>query len=247
MNALEISQITFSYNAKEVRRNDGAECALCDFSMQVQPGEMHALVGPNGAGKTTLMRLITGQLRGYEGDIQIYGRKHDDPGALSMVGYAPQPISVFPSLSAWENLRVFGVMAGLSDEELKDRAAAVMEVTGLLPYATKRAATFSGGMLRRLNLAVALLHSPRLLLLDEPTVGVDPQSRNNIYETLNTLNAQGVAAVLCTHIMAEAQCMCSRVTLLDRGSVIFSGTMRDIPDLEKFFLEKTGRCLRDDA
>jgi len=124
---------------------------------------------------------------------------------------------------------------------------AVLEATGLLPYAKKRTSTYSGGMLRRLNLAVALLHSPRLLLLDEPTVGVDPQSRNNIYETLNALNAQGVAVVLCTHIMDEAQRMCSKLTLLDRGEMIFSGEMREIPDLEKFFLEKTGRSLRDDS
>lgn len=247
MKALEISQITFSYDVKDTRRKDRTGCVLRDFSLQVQSGEMHALVGPNGAGKTTLMRLITGQLRGYDGDIKIYGRKHDDSAALSMVGYAPQPISVFPSLSAWENLRVFGVMAGLSDQELKNRATAVMEATGLLPYAMKRVTTFSGGMLRRLNLAVALLHSPRLLLLDEPTAGVDPQSRNNIYETLNALNAQGVAAVLCTHLMDEAQRLCSRVTVLDKGAVIFSGAMRDIQDLEKFFLEKTGRSLRDDA
>ena len=242
MKALEISQVTFSYDQKE-----SAGFALRDFSMVVQAGEMHAFVGPNGAGKTTLMKLITGQLRGCQGNIKIYGRPSDDPAALSAIGYAPQPVSVFPSLSAWENLRVFGVMAGLADRVLKERAMAVLEATGLLPYAKKRTSTYSGGMLRRLNLAVALLHSPRLLLLDEPTVGVDPQSRNNIYETLNALNAQGVAVVLCTHIMDEAQRMCSKLTLLDRGEMIFSGEMREIPDLEKFFLEKTGRSLRDDS
>lgn len=247
MKALEISHVTFSYHQKAPLPKEGADWALRDFSMQVQAGEMHALVGPNGAGKTTLMKLITGQLRGGRGDIKIYGRKPDDPAALSAIGYAPQPVSVFASLSAWENLRVFGVMANLPDDVLKERAMAVLEATGLLPYASKRTATYSGGMLRRLNLAVALLHSPRLLLLDEPTVGVDPQSRNNIYETLSKLNAQGVAAVLCTHIMDEAQRMCSSITLLDRGELIFSGAMKDIPDLEKFFLEKTGRSLRDDS
>jgi len=247
MKALEIAQITFSYNQKaDNSASGGDEYALRDFSMSVEGGEIHALLGPNGAGKTTLMRLITGQLRGYRGRIFIDGNKNDDRDALMSLGYAPQPVSVFISLTALENLRVFGVMAGLSHDNLKERSHAVLEETGLLPYAKKRASTYSGGMLRRLNLAVALLHSPRLLLLDEPTVGVDPQSRHNIYETLKKMNSAGVTIVLCTHIMDEAQRLCSRVTMLDRGSVIFSGNMNEIGNLEKFFLERTGRGLRDD-
>lgn len=247
MKALEISQITFSYNqTADMSAARETEYALRDFSMSVEAGEIHALLGPNGAGKTTLMRLITGQLRGYQGSIFIYGNKNNDRDALISMGYAPQPVSVFTSLTALENLRVFGVMAGLSHDHLKERSNAVLEETGLLPYAQKRASTYSGGMLRRLNLAVALLHSPRLLLLDEPTVGVDPQSRNNIYSTLKKMNAAGIAIVLCTHMMDEAQRMCSKVTMLDRGSVIFAGDMNEIDNLEKFFLERTGRGLRDD-
>ncbi len=247
MKALEISQITFSYD-RAVDKSSGGEIeyALRDFSMSVEAGEIHALLGPNGAGKTTLMRLITGQLRSYSGSIFIHGSKNDSKEALNYIGYAPQPVSVYTSLTAQENLHVFGVMAGLFQENLEERSKAVLEETGLFPYAQKRASSYSGGMLRRLNLAVALLHSPRLLLLDEPTVGVDPQSRNNIYETLNKLNADGIAIVLCTHIMEEAQRMCSKVTLLDRGSVIFAGDMSEIDNLEKFFLEHTGRGLRDD-
>jgi len=247
MKALEISHVTFSYYQTAAKAGlSGAECALSDFSMSVESGQLHALLGPNGAGKTTLMRLITGQLRGYQGRILIYGHENEDSKALTSIGYAPQPVSVFTSLSAWENLRVFGTMAGLSEDLLKERSKEVLEETGLLPYAQKRTSTFSGGMLRRLNLAVAMLHSPQLLLLDEPTVGVDPQSRNHIYETLKKMNASGIAIVLCTHIMDEAQRMCSRVTMLDRGSVIFSGAMNEIDNLEKFFLERTGRGLRDE-
>jgi len=247
MKALKISQITFSYNQTAAKpAAHETEYALRDFSISVESGQIHALLGPNGAGKTTLMRLITGQLRGYEGSISIYGNKNDSREALISIGYAPQPISVYTSLTALENLRVFGVMAGLSREHLKERSNAVLEETGLLPYAQKRASTYSGGMLRRLNLAVALLHSPRLLLLDEPTVGVDPQSRNHIYETLKKMNSAGITIVLCTHIMDEAQRMCSKVTMLDRGSVIFSGDMNKIDNLEKFFLERTGHGLRDE-
>ncbi|MBN1365745.1 MAG: ABC transporter ATP-binding protein [Syntrophaceae bacterium] len=247
MKALEVSQITFSYNQRADKPAvKETECALRDFSMSVDGGEIHALLGPNGAGKTTLMRLITGQLRGNQGSILIYGSKNDSREALVSIGYAPQPISVYASLTAMENLRVFGVMAGLSDDVLKKRSEEVLEETGLVAYVQKRTAAYSGGMLRRLNLAVALLHSPRLLLLDEPTVGVDPQSRNHIYETLKKMNAAGIAIVLCTHIMEEAQRMCSKVTMLDRGRVIFSGGMNEIDNLEKFFLERTGRGLRDE-
>ena len=247
MKALEISQVTFAYKQTADKSSAaGIEYVLRDFTMSVESGQMHALLGPNGAGKTTLMRLITGQLRGYQGSIFIYGHKNDDRQALTAIGYAPQPVSVFTSLTARENLRVFGAMAGLSEETLKERSHAVLEETGLLPYAQKRASTYSGGMLRRLNLAVAFLHSPRLLLLDEPTVGVDPQSRNHIYETLIKMNASGIAIVLCTHIMDEAQRMCSRLTMLDTGAVIYSGAMNEIDNLENFFLERTGRDLRDE-
>ncbi|MGD0021542.1 MAG: ABC transporter ATP-binding protein [Smithellaceae bacterium] len=247
MKALEISGITYSYN-QSVDRSGIAEneYALRDFSMSVQSGQFHALLGPNGAGKTTLMRLITGQLRGYIGDVFIYGHKNWDKELLNSIGYAPQPISVYTTLTAMENLRIFGVMAGLSKDSLSRQSKEVLEETGLSSHAQKRVSTYSGGMLRRLNLAVALLHSPQLLLLDEPTVGVDPQSRNHIYETLKKINAAGITIVLCTHIMDEAQRLCSRVTLLDKGSVIFSGDMKEIDNLEKFFLERTGRELRDE-
>ena len=239
MNALDISSISFCY--------DGAPlCALQNFSLTVAKGRMHALLGPNGAGKSTLMRIITGQMRGYSGEVFIYGGKMPDQDRLPLIGYAPQPISLYTTLTAMENLKFFGTMAGLKEHEIKDRSEIVLEETGLSSYALKYVNTYSGGMLRRLNLAVALLHSPKLLLLDEPTVGVDPQSRNHIYETLSRLNAEGMTILLCTHIMDEAQRLCSRVTMVDKGSAIFNGDMNEIDNLEKFFLEKTGRGLRDE-
>ena len=239
MNALDISSITFSYEGTPA-------CALQNFSLSVADGSMHALLGPNGAGKTTLMRIITGELRGYSGEVFIYGDKMPDQNTLRSIGYAPQPISLYTTLTAMENLRFFGAMAGLPDSELRDRSEKVLEETGLSSYALKYVNTYSGGMQRRLNLAVALLHSPKLLLLDEPTVGVDPQSRHHIYEALSKFNAEGMTILLCTHIMDEAQRLCSRVTLVDKGAAIFNGNMNEIDDLEKFFLEKTGRGLRDE-
>ena len=239
MNALDISSITFSYDGAQV-------CALQNFSLTVADGRMQALLGPNGAGKSTLMRIITGQLRGYSGDVLIYNNKMPDRSALLSIGYAPQPISLYTALTTRENLRFFGAMAGLSDEQIVLRSKIVLEQTGLTDHAEETVMTFSGVMQRRLNLAVALLHSPKLLLLDEPTVGVDPQSRNHIYETLTGLNAEGMTILLCTHIMEEAARLCSRVTVADKGEMIFSGPMSDIDNLEKFFLEKTGRELRDE-
>ena len=239
MKALAVSSVTFSY--------DGApQCALNNFSISVEEGRMQAFLGPNGAGKSTLMRIITGQLRGYSGEVLIYGDKMTDRSALISIGYAPQPISLYTALTARENLRFFGAMAGLSDKQSVLRSAIVLEQTGLAAHAEEMVATYSGGMQRRLNLAVALLHSPKLLLLDEPTVGVDPQSRNHIYDTLTELNAAGMTILLSTHIMEEAQRLCSSVTLADRGEVIFNGPMSEIDNLEKLFLEKTGRGLRDE-
>lgn len=247
MKALEISGITFSYNHMVNKSADVPhEYALKNFTLSVEDGRIHALLGPNGAGKTTLMRVITGQLRGYSGDITVFDRKPADTEVLKSIGYAPQPISLFASLSAMENLRFFGVMAGLSDKQLKERSLEVLEMAGLIECAEKRVSTYSGGMLRRLNLAVALLHVPRLLLLDEPTAGVDPQSRHHIYETLKKLNAAGMTILLSTHVMEEAQRLCSGVTLIDKGAAVFAGDMSGIDNLERFFLEKTGHGLRDE-
>jgi len=239
VNALDISSITFSYDKAPV-------CALQNFSLTVFDGRFQALLGPNGAGKSTLMRVVTGQLRGYSGNVCIYGTPMPDRNALLSIGYAPQPISLYTALTARENLRFFGAMAGLSDEQIASRSAIVLEQIGLADHAEEQVATYSGGMQRRLNLAVALLHSPKLLLLDEPTVGVDPQSRNHIYNTLMELNAAGMTILLSTHFMEEAQRLCSIVTLADKGEVIFNGPMSEIDNLEKFFLEKTGRGLRDE-
>lgn len=239
MNALDISAVTYSYGNK-------AANALNNFSMSVATGSMHALVGPNGAGKSTLMRVITGQFRSYAGRVIIRGRTMPDRDALLSVGYAPQPISVYTGLTAMENLFFFGAMAGMSKDRAASRAQEVLEQTGLADHARQLVSTYSGGMQRRLNLAVALLHSPLLLLLDEPTVGIDPQSRHHIYETLTSLNAAGMTVLLSTHIMEEAQRLCRVVTLADKGTVIYDGPMSEIDNLERFFLEKTGRGLRDD-
>jgi len=246
MKALDISQISFSYHSSADQSAGGTGYALHHFSMSIEQGKIHALLGPNGAGKTTLMKIITGVLRGYSGEVFVLGNKMPDNKALISIGCAPQAISLYMSLTALENLHFFGVMANLSEAQIAARSDAVLAQTGLTDHAQKIVSTYSGGMQRRLNLAVALLHSPKLLLLDEPTVGVDPQTRNHIYETLSHLHASGMTILLSTHMMEEAARLCSSVTLLDKGEIIFDGPMSAIDNLEKFFLEKTGRGLRDD-
>ncbi|HOC58695.1 MAG TPA: ABC transporter ATP-binding protein [Smithellaceae bacterium] len=238
MKALSVSSVTFRYE-------DSPRLALDQFSLTIAEGRMHALLGPNGAGKSTLMRIITGIQRGYSGSVLVFGHKMPDRSALLSLGYAPQAISLYPTLTARENLRFFGAMANLSDEELAHRSKEVLDRTGLNDRADEPVSQYSGGMQRRLNLAVAILHEPKMLLLDEPTVGVDPQSRNHIYETLLSLHASGMTILLSSHIMEEAQRLCSNVTLMDEGKVIFDGQMSEIDNLERFFLEKTGRGLRD--
>ena len=222
MNALDISSITFSYEGATV-------CALQNVSLTVTDGRIQALLGPNGAGKSTLMRIVTGQMRGYSGDVSVYGTKMPDRSALLSIGYAPQPISLYTSLTARENL-AFLRSDGRTcrTNKLHCVRKSCWNRIGLTDHAEEQVATYSGGMQRRLNLAVALLHSPKLLLLDEPTVGVDPQSRNHIYDTLMELNAAGMTILLSTHIMEEAQRLCSSVTLADKGEVIFDGPMSGI-------------------
>ena len=230
---------------RDLQVHFGVINAIKGISFEVPAGKIVTLIGANGAGKSTLMRIVTGQLRGHSGEVSVYGLATPDPKALSFIGCAPQPISLYPSLTAWENLRFFGVMAGLSKDQIAQRSEWALEKTGLAEYSESAVASFSGGMQRRLNLAVALLHSPKLLLLDEPSAGVDPQSRNHMYDLLAELNAGDVTILLCTHIMEEAQRLCSGLTLLDRGERIYDGRMSDIDNLEEFFLEKTGRGLRD--
>jgi len=188
--------------------------------MSVDKGNIHALLdqrcGQDHADEDRYRRS-----KRLLGRIFVLGNRMPDNTALTSIGCAPQAISLYMPLTALENLHFFGVMANLSDEQISERSDYVLAQTGLTDHAKKLVSAYSGGMQRRLNLAVALLHSPKLLLLDEPTVGVDPQSRHHIYETLIKLNSSGITILLSTHIMEEAARLCSNVTLLDTGKTNF--------------------------
>jgi ABC-2 type transport system ATP-binding protein len=208
----------------------GAVRALAGVSLDVAEGEMLALLGPNGAGKTTLIRAIAGRVALDAGEIRVFGTPVTGRRTPRELGMVPQEIALYPLLSATENLTAFGELQGLSAATLRDRVAWALDRSGLADRAGDQVRQFSGGMKRRLNIACGVVHHPRLVLLDEPTVGVDPQSRDRIYEMLGELAASGVALLVTTHHLEEAEARCSRTVIIDHGRVIASGTLGDLVD-----------------
>ena len=215
---------------RDLRRRYGQRLAVDGVGFRVDPGETYGLLGPNGAGKTTTISMICGLLRRDGGEVTVAGASLDrDPGAVkAAIGYVPQDIALYPDLSGGENLRFWGRMQGLSGHELAARVDAVLEVVGLADRARDKVADYSGGMQRRLNIGAGLLHRPRLLVLDEPTVGVDPQSRNAILENVEALRGEGAAVLYTTHYMEEAERLCDRVGIIDQGRLIAEGTRREL-------------------
>jgi ABC-2 type transport system ATP-binding protein len=204
--------------------------AVDGVSFEVTEGETYGLLGPNGAGKTTTISIIAGLLRPDAGEVHVLGEQLTprSSSAKAAIGLVPQELAVYPDLTARENLRFFGRLHGLGRAELARRMDEVLEVTGLTDRADDRADTFSGGMKRRLNIGVGLLHRPKLLVLDEPTVGVDPQSRNAILESVEQLATEGMAVLYTTHYMEEAERLCDRVGIVDLGHLIAEGRSRDL-------------------
>jgi len=215
---------------RDLRRRYGQRLAVDGVGFRVDPGETYGLLGPNGAGKTTTISMVCGLLRRDGGEVTVAGASLDrDPGAVkAAIGYVPQDIALYPDLSGAENLRFWGRMQGLSGHELAARVDAVLEVVGLADRARDKVADYSGGMQRRLNIGAGLLHRPRLLVLDEPTVGVDPQSRNAILENVEALRGEGAAVLYTTHYMEEAERLCDRVGIIDQGRLIAEGTRREL-------------------
>jgi ABC-2 type transport system ATP-binding protein len=215
---------------RNLTKRYGGITALAGVSLHIGPGEFFGLLGPNGAGKSTLMSLVSGLRTPDSGSIELAGQPVT-AGSFSVrrnLGLVPQTIALFPELTAEENLRIFGELQGLRGSRLRaalDEAFAAAQLDDRRHSLVK---TFSGGMQRRLNLVAALLHRPKLLLCDEPTVGVDPQSRNAIFEHLKHLNRSGVTIVYSTHYMEEAERLCSRIGIIDHGSILALGTLDDL-------------------
>lgn len=205
----------------------GERAALSGVSLHLAPGERLALLGPNGAGKTTLVRTIAGRVRPDAGEVRLFGQAVM-PGARQgreALAIVPQELAIYPSLTARENLESFGALQGVRGRDLRERVDWALTFTGLSDRANDTAGTFSGGMKRRLNIACSVLHQPRVILLDEPTVGVDPQSRQRIWEMLDELRDAGASIILTTHQLDEAESVCDRIVIIDHGRVIADGTL----------------------
>lgn len=208
----------------------GERVAVDDLTFTITPGETFGLLGPNGAGKTTTINMLVGLLKPDQGSIQIGAelestRDPRDSTVRQQIGIAPQSLSLYDELTARENLDFFGGLYGLAGSILKKRREWVLELSGLTDRQRDRVGTYSGGMKRRLNIAAALIHEPSILLLDEPTVGVDPQSRNHIFESIQALSDAGLTIVYTTHYMEEAQRLCDRVAIMDHGKLLALDTV----------------------
>ena len=215
--------------ATGLRKRFGARVAVDGVSLRVDPGEIYGLLGPNGAGKTTTILLVCGVLPRDGGRVLVDGRDLDSgPAARARIGLAPQWLGLYPDLTGRENLEFWGRMYGLEGPALASAVDAALFGVGLIDRARDLVATYSGGMMRRLNLASALLHRPPLLVLDEPTVGVDPQSRNAIFEHVAKLRAEGTAILYTTHYMEEAERLCDRIGIIDGGRLQAEGTRREL-------------------
>ena len=217
----------------DLRKSFGDRIAVDGVGFSIGPSETYGLLGPNGAGKTTTISMICGLLVRNGGTVTVDGRPVDigEAEAKRAIGYVPQEVAIYPDLTARENLLFFGQLYRLGGSELRGRVDEVLEIIELTDRANDRTDQFSGGMKRRLNIGIGLLHRPKLLVLDEPTVGVDPQSRNAILTSVEELGQRGMAILYTTHYMEEAERLCDRVGIIDHGQIKAEGTRRELVSL----------------
>jgi len=214
----------------DVRKHYGSHAALRGVGLTVHAGELFGLLGPNGAGKTTLLSILSGLTGADSGTVTLF----DEPLTATSaklrrrIGLATQDLALYPDLTARENLLFFGRLYGLDEAKLRSRCEQLLDTVGLTDRAGDRAGTYSGGMKRRLNLAVAVVHKPDILLLDEPTTGVDPQSRNHIFEQVRSLNRDGLTVIYTSHYMEEVESLCPRIAILDQGQIQACDTLPNL-------------------
>lgn len=233
---------------------NGEKNVLNGFSFSVYPGEIYGFLGPNGAGKSTTIKILSGLISSDSGTISVMGRdlQNYSDQIKRCIGVVPQDIAIFPTLSAYENLIVFGGIYGIQTRHLYRRIRYLLRLFGLDEHRNKKVELYSGGMKRRINIIVGMLHEPSLLLLDEPTVGIDVQSKNVIIENLKMLNSKGTTILYTSHDMDEAQQFCTKVGIIDEGKIISEGSPEeliassaDCTNLESVYLKLTGKKLRD--
>lgn len=204
--------------------------AVKGVGLEIKKGDIHGILGPNGAGKSTLLGCITGLVDYDDGEV-VFEEKYPLKGWSRYIGFVPQELAIYPELSPYENVRFFASLYGCKGKELEQRVLDAIDFVGLMEVKDKKSSEFSGGMKRRLNLACAIAHSPKIIIMDEPTVGIDPQSRNRILENVKQLNEKGVTIIYTTHYMEEVEAICNKITVIDHGRVIAHGTKGEIKSL----------------
>lgn len=217
----------------QVTKKFGDVTAVDKVSLEIEEGEIFGLLGPNGAGKSTAINMITGLLSIDKGSISIYGKdvRKDKMSTKSCVGIVPQDIAIYEDLTSLENVKFFASLYGLRGEMLEEAALEALEFTGLSEKKNQFPKSFSGGMKRRLNIACAIAHKPKLIIMDEPTVGIDPQSRNHILQSVKKLNEMGSTIIYTSHYMEEVEEICTRIAIMDRGKVIALGTCDELENM----------------
>lgn len=244
--AVNIENLCFHYPGNSGVTYDG-------LNLKIAEGERFGLFGPNGAGKTTLMNLMTGLLVAEKGTVELLGHKigTKSKAVNKLFGFVPQDFSFYQELSPIENLEFFGAWYGLSRKQIAHRSADLLEILGLTDVSHKAVENFSGGMKRRVNLAIGVIHNPKILFLDEPTVGVDVQTRHAIIDYLKQLNKQGTTLIYTSHQLAEAEGLCEQIALVDKGEIVREGKLDSLleeyghQDLEELFLNLTGKDYRN--
>ncbi|MCR5094480.1 MAG: ABC transporter ATP-binding protein [Lachnospiraceae bacterium] len=242
---------------RDLTKRYGDKIVVDNLSIEIREGEVFGLLGPNGAGKSTTMNMICGIVNPTLGEVEFMGKdfKKNRKELLKELGYIPQELAIHGNLKAWENVELFTSLYGIKGAQLKRAVDDSLEYVGLLDRRGDYAKTFSGGMKRRLNIACAIGHEPRLLIFDEPTVGIDPQSRNFILEKIKQSNQNGATVIYTSHYMEEVEAICTRIAIMDNGKIIATGTSEELkkmvvsdPEtitLEEVFLTLTGKKLRD--
>lgn len=229
-----------------------------NLTLEIQEGEIFGLLGPNGAGKSTTMNMICSLLKPTAGNIELFGMdiKKEVNKIKPLIGYIPQDLAIYGNLKAWENVELFTSLYHIKGKELKNAIDEALDFVELTDRRNSYAKTFSGGMKRRLNIACALGHKPKLLIFDEPTVGIDPQSRNFILEKIKEANSDGTTVIYTSHYMEEIEAICTRIAIMDNGKIVAIGTKDELKNmvrktsdedisLEQVFLTLTGKSLRD--
>ena len=218
---------------RDLVKKYGNNIAVDNINLSIDEGEIYGLLGPNGAGKSTTINMLCSLLKPNSGSLKIFGvdvQEHN-MDVKKKIGLVPQNVAIYKDFTAYENVKFFGELYGLRGNKLKESVNKALEFVGLLDVAKDQAKSFSGGMVRRLNIACAIVHEPKLIIMDEPTVGIDPQSRNHILNAVKTLNKNGTTIIYTTHYMEEAENLCSKIGIIDKGKIIVEGSTDELKSM----------------